>query len=540
MHSFLLHRFLPILFCQLLWVSSAWSQSLLWYEVGDSPRDFFGKSVCGPGDVDGDGFDDWLVGAPGDRPNGQNSGSAVLLSGRTGLPLQLWHGAVPDAKFGYAVAGAGDLNGDGVPDLAIASPFFPDVGSDHGKVEVFSGLDGSLLRSWLGERPQLRLGMSIAAAGDVDADGYDDLLVGVPWDDPNGPRSGSARLYSGFDGSLIYQWDGSAMEDATGTCVSGGLDASGDGIPDCLIGGPQHDSTGNEAGCAMLFSGATGELLLQWFGHDDGSLFGSALALSDDVNDDGLADVLIGAYNQSTLTTDRAGKAYVYSGADGSEIYQWEGDFYYGCFGISVSAAGDFNGDGIGDLLVGARKAGENGKHAGGAYLYSGLDGTLLFSHHGNRPSDRLGGSVSGAGDVNADGFHDLLLGADEDDLGGINAGSARVISGHPTPLTVQRPEPGWAGYQNTVTVSGAEPDNHVLIFASTDNAGISKIGLETGFTIIQMASYKLLGNVIADIQGEASVSGMVALHFSGLTLRFQAVEYESGRFAPLLRYTFP
>ena len=398
---------------------AAYSQSVLYTFDGDSQTDFFGHSVSGAGDVNGDGFDDLIVGAWGDDNSGSQSGSARVVSGQDGSILYTFDGDSAYDYFGFSVSGAGDVNGDGYADVIVGAFADDNNGPESGSARVFSGQDGSILYTFDGDSPNDRFGVSVSGAGDVNGDGYDDVIIGANFDDNNGFNSGSARVFSGVDGSVLYTFNGDSSKDVFGWSVSGAGDVNGDGFADLVVGAPGDDNNGSQSGSARVVSGQDGSTLYTFDGDSPGDVFGWSVSGAGDVDRDGYADLIVGSGADYTR---------VFSGVDGSILYTFDVNSHFFGTDVSVSGAGDVNGDGFDDLIVGGNAGSCGG--AGSAQVFSGVNGNLLHTFCGDSYLDYFGRSVSGAGDVNGDGFDDLIVGAPEDDNNGTDSGSARVFSG--------------------------------------------------------------------------------------------------------------
>jgi VCBS repeat-containing protein len=452
---------------------------------GDKGPDWAGKSVSTAGDVNGDGFADLIIGAyqaqGGSSMSGEayvvfgsaaGFGTAVTLSGVTRQVLDLTNLSASQGfiiqgdayldRAGYSVSTAGDVNGDGFADLLLGVPYNEDGGGYAGAAYVlFGGAAGfgtamtvsGITRQVLdltnlsaaqgfiiqGDAAGDRAGSSVGTAGDVNGDGFADLIVGAHFGDDGGAEAGEAYVLFGGAGGFgtaiggrqvidlttltaaqgfIIQGD--AAVDRAGSSVGTAGDVNGDGFADLIVGAPYGNDGGARAGEAyVLFGGAGG--------------FGTA----------------IGGRQVIDLTTLTAAQGFI---IQGDAISDWAG--------FSASSAGDVNGDGFADLVVGAPMSDDGTLDAGAAYVLFGgaagfgtavggrqvLDLTLLtaaqgFVIQGDRGRDLAGGSVSTAGDVNGDGFADLIVGARGGDDGGDYAGEAYVLfggalGGNSTPVT--------------------------------------------------------------------------------------------------------
>jgi len=228
---------------------------------GDSAGDQFGISLSNAGDVNGDGFDDLIVGAPRDDNNRTDSGSASVFSGMDGRVLYTSDGDSTDDRFGTSVSRAGDVNGDGFADWIVGARLDDDNGENSGSARVFSGVDGRVLYTFRGDSAGDDFGVSVSGAGDVNGDGFDDLIVGARYDDNNGTDSGSARVFSGVDGSVLYTLNGDSAGDRFGRSVADAGDVNNDGFCDLIVGATLSDTHGSDFGSARVFSGKNGSTL---------------------------------------------------------------------------------------------------------------------------------------------------------------------------------------------------------------------------------------------------------------------------------------
>ena len=398
--------------------------------TGEGGGDLFGWSVASAGDVNKDGFDDLIVGAVINDASGFQAGRAYVYSGLNGDTLYVFTGEAAGDRFGHSVASAGDVNNDGFDDLIVGAYLNDAGGSDAGRAYVFSGQTGDTLYTFAGEAAEDRFGYSVASAGDVDNDGFDDLIVGAIWNDAGGKDFGRAYVFSGKTGETLHVFNGEAISNWFGWSVASAGDVNNDGFDDLIVGPSSNHAGGSFAGRAYVFSGFNGDTLYVFTGEAAGDFFGRSVASAGDVNHDGFADLIVGAWSNDAGGTN-AGRAYVFSGLNGNTLYVFTGEVAGDRFGGSVASAGDVNNDGFEDLLVGAYYNNAGGSKAGRAYVYSGQTGDTIYVFTGESENDWFGNSVASAGDVNNDGFDDLIVGAYRY-AGDSQAGLAYVFSGKP------------------------------------------------------------------------------------------------------------
>lgn len=336
--------------------------------------------------------------------------TAALVLGMhagAGGQLALFENGGPEGStLGFSLAQAGDVDGDGYPDLIAGGPYDDTVGTNAGTARVISGRDGTTIHQWYGDEAGDLFGYSVAGAGDLDGDGVVDLLVGAPAE--NGPvlAGGSISAYSGQDATLIVRLYGTESGTLFGGSVAGPGDLNGDGVPDMIVGDQSSDGLAAHGGMVRAYSGPPlYEELWTLYGAAAGDLRGCSTSDAGDVDQDGHPDVLAGA-RRSSAGHLGAGDVAIISGVDGTLIRTIVGPWTKGLFGFSVANAGDVDGDTIPDAIVGAPNAGD-----GRANVYAGADGTKLFTLMPESPDDEFGYSVDGGKDVDGDGVVDLVVG---------------------------------------------------------------------------------------------------------------------------------
>ncbi|EDX82843.1 FG-GAP repeat domain protein [Synechococcus sp. PCC 7335] len=470
-----------------------------------------GLSVSDAGDINGDGFDDLIISAPNADPDSRSSGesyvvfgtnagfgAAIDLSGLNGSNGFVLNGVDEFDSSGRSVSSAGDVNGDGFDDLIIGAPYADPSGDGSGESYVVFGtdvgfdavldlsdLDGSNGFVLSGIDAGDHSGRSVSSAGDVNGDGFDDLIIGAPYADPNGDDSGESYVVFGTDVGFDAVFELSSLDGSngfvlkgiggfyysSGYSVSNAGDVNGDGFDDVIIGsynnnGDTYVVFGTDVGfdAAFELSSLDGSNGFGFIGNDF-DFSGRSASGAGDINGDGFDDVIINAPTAiygASYNVSYAGTNYVVFGSDsgfspllrpnsldGSNGFIIEGTKVYSESGFSVSGAGDFNGDGFDDLIIGAPYTStgayvvEKGDEPGESYVVFGtdagfgavfelssIDGSNGFVLTGIDTDDSSGFSVSGAGDINGDGFDDLIVGAPYADPNGSGSGESYVVFG--------------------------------------------------------------------------------------------------------------
>ncbi len=407
-----------------------------WTFLGDVKGELLGQVVAYAGDVNGDTYADILIGTPKDNTETGKVGSVrAFFSNAGGLPDQAsWtaHSDQSGSLFGQAVSNGGDVNNDGYDDIVIGAPHYKngDTESAEGRAYIFFGSKDGLSNTptilEINQQNAL-FGYSVTGVGDVNSDNYDDILIGARGFSNGEASEGGVFLFLGSSTGIAttasWSFESNQAGAGLGTAVSAAGDVNHDGFDDFLVGAPYMDTLDENAGVVFLFLGDDLGPRDQpdWTitGPHANSLFGMAVAGSGDVNQDGFGDILIGA-PQFTNDQENEGGAFLYLGHSSSmnhlPMWKAESNQVGALMGTAVSSAGDVNHDGYPDILVGSPLYSGDQAHEGRVSIYlgcpSGITEFPAWHGFGDKADTLYGQSVSTANYLNSDLYADILVGA--------------------------------------------------------------------------------------------------------------------------------
>ncbi len=413
----------------------------------------FGCSVASGGDVNGDGYSDIIVGAYF-YDNGETNEGGVFIyhgsaSGTGTAYARMLESNQAGAQFGYSVASGGDVNGDGYGDIIIGAPFYDNGETDEGAVFIYhgsaSGIGPSYTRMLESNQAGAQFGYSVASGGDVNGDGYGDIIIGAPFYDKGQTDEGAVFIYhgsaSGIGPSYTRILESNQAGALFGWSVASGGDVNGDGYSDIIIGARSYDNGENDEGAAFIYHGSASGIGTTYArmleSNQANAYFGTSVASAGDVNGDGYSDIIVGAPYYDNGESEE-GAAFIYhgsaSGIGTTAARRLESNQANAYFGNSVASAGDVNGDGYSDIIVGARFYNNGQAGEGAAFIYhgsaSGIGTNYVRMLESNQANAEFGYSVASAGDVNGDGYSDVIVGAHFYNNGEFREGAAFIYHG--------------------------------------------------------------------------------------------------------------
>lgn len=459
---------------------------------------YFGHTVAGAGDLNGDGYADLAVGAFRMGP-GSLGQVAVFWGARQGLdahrfqiiscPTNQWSrndpaGPVterflefsPDGPdFGHQVEGVGDVNGDGLDDLIVGSTHYAVEDFQGGAAFVYHGSRGGKFDapSWkfLGEKHRASLGFSVAAAGDVNGDGYADVLVGSPGYGRTG-SSGAATAHGrallflggakGLSATPAWSAVGELPQSQFGYSLHGAGDVNGDGFDDVIVGDFNFYGSEELIGKAYVYLGGSNGLdaLPSWTvsGVQKQASLGGSVFTAGDVNHDGYSDIILSA-NGVSHGHRHEGMVMVFlgspSGLSSKPDWTFESNQEEAYLGHSVATAGDLNGDGFSDVVMSSFFGGQSTPSEGLALVFhggrTGLETTPRWTGRGGQFQSGYGATVRSAGDVNGDGYDDLVVGQPHFKKDGLEYGRTWIAYGGPDGL---QGSSGWRQPRELLNIS--------------------------------------------------------------------------------------
>ena len=421
-----------------------------------SGQDFskFGYATANAGDVNGDGYDDMIVGAY-DYDNGTTNEGGVFVYHGSALgisttPAVILESGITSISYGASLAGAGDVNNDGYDDIIVGAHSLSNGQSLEGRAYIYHGsATGIVSTPALTVEANLAnafLGISVASAGDINNDGYDDVVIGAKGYSNGQTEEGALYVYrgsaTGISAATLVKIESNLAFTNLGFSVSGAGDVNNDGYDDIIGGALAYDAVESSEGAVFVYHGSAAGIVTTPAriaeSNKTGANMGRSVAVIGDINGDGYDDIAAGANNYTNVESGE-GSVYIYHGSatgiPATAAIILESNQTLAGLGISVSAAGDLNNDGYSDMIVGANLYDNNQTNEGRAFIYqgspSGFSAAATVTTEGSFGTAQYGFAVGGGGDVNGDNFSDVIIGAYADKVGLITPGTALVHYGN-------------------------------------------------------------------------------------------------------------
>lgn len=401
-----------------------------------NPNSQFGAAIARVRDYDGDGQDDLLVGAPATN---NSTGAVSIVSSATGASLLSATGAAVLARFGAAVLVIADQNGDQIGEIAVGAPNFG-TASPAGAIRILNGSNLSQISTVLGSTPQANLGEHLVQLDDQTGDGIPEYAASATGMDVGAVSdAGAVLVFDGMTNALLLTIPGAAPFDAFGQGLGTVQDQSGDGRRELVIGAPGFDPPGVPgAGLVQVVDPLSGFVVRSFPGAAINASLGTQCDGVRDVNGDGVSDIIAGAPSESPAGVPFGGSCRVFSGATGVTLVTVSGQNPSDRLGVTVAGVGDLDRDGFGDYACGSPFISVFGiANAGQVTVFSGKTHALLYRFSGIDASSARGGLVVLLGDLDGNGRDEFVIGSPLFDGPAIDAGQLELKSALTGSITI-------------------------------------------------------------------------------------------------------
>jgi hypothetical protein len=486
--------------------------------TGAAAGDGLGRDVSEAGDVNGDGFDDVVVGAFGAGSGGIHQGQAYIYYGGSNMdnnPDVILTGEADGDQFGLLISGGGDVNGDGYDDVIVSAITHNNGGGKSGRAYLYYGgpnMDNGADVIFSGEISGDQFGWQVSCDGDYNGDGYDDVVVG------------DRLSQGGHTGRITIYYGAQHMDNVADVVLNGGAysenananagDVDNDGYDDLIVGQPHSNYACIYFGSNYMDNITDVNLSINY----SSCSFGWGVSGAGDVNIDGFDDVLVSCYDVSAIYTGPTFLFYGGSNMDNISDLNFTGEVAGDMFGHHMSNAGDLNQDGYGDIIIGAYANDAGGTDAGRAYVYFGdqnMDNVSDAIFTGAAAGDWFGDFLSGAGDVNNDSYDEVIVSANNNNEGGNGAGKAYVY-------TLAPPLPGVL--DPSISVGSQKVWNETGYYNRTETIGDFSSALKDYINTATVSGTDEFGNHYIDIPVNvgANSEGIISLY--NLNITYQSV----------------
>ncbi len=511
---------------------------VLYYVNGEGPNQWFGYVGDAVGDVTGDDIPEIVCASPYADYTGGNTGRIYLINGKTGEIIRHHDGITNQAYLGFRIAPAGDVNNDDIADYAAAASGIL-RSNTPGELFVYSGADGSVLYSWSSTKSGDRLGHGICGLKDINGDGHDEIMYGIPGDDTAGSNAGRVIIRSGIDGTIMRTHEGLADLHRMGTTVWDIGDVDNDTFHDYAIGA--QDAGFNRQGVVYVHSGSTGDLLYELHpssarAADFGGYFANSVG---DVDGDQVPDIFVGDWMEGSNGS-QAGWAYVFSGADGTELVSTPGENITGNTGFGGRLLGDVNGDGANDIVTNFENNPQitDAPRAGQVRIISGKTGAVLRTitsvvNDAIGVGEFFGADCGGFPDINDDGIPEILATAIFNDDNGSRSGRLMIIAGNEPACLSIKAENLVAGSYASIGVYDGDPGAAVAVLVGFEegNAAYNTTDWCADFNFSVPANnirHRIVVSGIFDANGTFETYRFVHPTKRGAQVKLQATQAET------------